>query len=317
MTRIDVRAINLNLLPALEALLVEGSVGGAARRMHVTQSAMSHSLARLRAVFDDPLLVASGRTMTATPRARRLAAQLPDALDRLASAVAPPEAFDPARSTRAFRIATLDLFELTALPDLLAYLARHAPGVVLEIERFSLAQLPALIAGDVDLALIGASQPIAFGGLRRAELYDDPFAVIARPGHPALGRLTLEKYLAYGHVLVSVEGRRDGVVDRALAKLGRQRRIALRVPSFATAPLAVLGNDCLCTIASSVAHRARALFGVRVAAPPLALPAARAVALWSRRLDDDPGAAWLRGLIVGGTAASRDLRRLMAAPRGG
>ena len=314
MSDIDVRAINLNLLPALEALLVEGSVSGAARRCHVTQSAMSHSLGKLRELFGDPLFVPSGRKMVPTARAQRLAAMLPRALDQLSDAVATPEPFDARTSSRVFRIATVDYFELNMLPDLLEHLGRVAPGVRLEIERFSGEHVAALAAGEIDLALIGASMPIPMAGLRRAHLYDDPFAVIARADHPAIGRrLDLETYVSLGHVLVSIEGRRDGAVDRALAKIGHRRNVTLRVPHFVSAPLAVLRSDSICTIASSVARRARELFGLRVYEPPIELPAAGVIALWSRRHDDEPAASWLRELFRSGRAASPYVRSLMRA----
>jgi DNA-binding transcriptional LysR family regulator len=320
MSAIDVRAINLNLLPALEALLVEGSVSAAARRVHVSQSAMSHSLARLRELFGDPLLAPLGRGLTPTPRAIQLRAALPAAFEQLRRALELPERFDPRTSTRAFRVATVDYFELTTLPDVLAYLGVHAPHVRLEIERFSPACVPSLVVGDLDLALIGSTQAAAPSGLRRAEVYEDPFAVIARKGHPAIkprAGLDLATYVALGHVLVSVEGRRDGAVDRALAKHGMTRRVALRVPHFMSAPLAVQRSDLICTIASSVAARAHELFGLRVLAPPseLALPAAKVVALWSQRHDEDPAQRWFRDLFLSGRAVSPQIRALLRAGR--
>lgn len=312
MRELDLGAINLNLLPALEALLTERGVGAAARRMHVTQSAMSHSLAKLRELFGDPILVPSGRRMALTPRAERLAATLPHALEQLHVAIATPEPFDARTSQRTFRIATVDYFELTMLPDLLRFLGKHAPGIGLEIERYSDATPAALLDGEVDLALIGDSARSAAPGLRRAPLFRDPFAVIARPDHPAIGRtLTLETYLSLGHVLVSIEGRRDGVVDRALTKLGTSRRVALRVPHFVSAPLAVMESDHVCTIASTVARRARELFRLRVLEPPIELPSAGVVASWSRRHDEDPAHAWLRELFLSGRAASPRIRELM------
>lgn len=311
MSNVDARLINLNLLPALEALLLEGSVSAAARRAHVSQSAMSHSLAKLRELFDDPLFVQTGRAMVPTPRARQLAATLPTALDALTRAVATPEQFDPRTSRRTFRVATVDYFELAVLPDVLAHLRTHAPGVSLSVERFSPASVTALAAGEIDLALVGSSAPIPLAGLRRAVLYEDPFSVLVRKDHPRVGRrLDLETYLSLGHVLVSVEGREDGAVDRALAKLGRTRTVALRVPSFVSAPLAVLSSDHLCTIASAVARRSHELFGLRVLAPPLALAPAGVVALWSRRAEADEGAAWFRGLLVRGEATSAYVRSL-------
>ncbi len=315
MSNIDVRAMNLNLLPALEALLAEGSVSGAARRAHVSQSAMSHSLAKLREVFGDPLFLPAGRRLVPTPRAVQLATSLPRALDLLSEAVAASEPFRPSVSRRVFRVATVDYFELTTLPYLLAYLKQHAPLVRLEIERFGAGHLSALAAGEVDLALVSAAVAPP-PGIRRAALYDDPFAVIVRPGHPLVRRtLDLETYLSVGHVLVSVEGRGEGVVDRALAKLGKARLVTLRVPHFISAPLAVVESDLICTIPSSVAQRAKDLFGLRVLPPPLELPPASAVALWSRRHDEDPAARWFRELFIAGEGTSPSLRALARRSR--
>lgn len=312
MSKIDVRAMNLNLLPALEALLVEGSVGGAARRMHVSQSAMSHSLAKLREVFGDPLLVQHGRGLVPTERAVHLLSTLPTAIEGMSAALSAPEPFDPKTSNQVFRLATVDYFELTMLPGVLDYLAKSAPFASLDIERFTPASLTELARGDIDLALVGGSVPHPPTGLRRAALFRDPFSVIARKGHPDIGRhLDLETYLRLGHVLVSVEGGKEGAVDRALAKLGRTRRVALRVPHFVSAPLAVRSSNHVSTIASSVAERARELFGVRVYSPPLEVPAAQVVALWPRRHDADPARQWFRDLFLSARAAPPNIRALM------
>ncbi len=316
MSNFDVRTINLNLLPALEALLIEGSVGGAARRTHVSQSAMSHSLAKLRELFDDPLLVPSGRRLVPTERAIALSATLPAALEHLRDAMIRPEPFDPRTSLRTFRLATVDYFELTTLPDVLEHLRRQAPGIGLEIERFTPASAAHLVGGELDLALVGGTVPAPPTGLRRTSLYREPFAVLARPGHPRIGRrLDLATYLELGHVLVSVEGRRDGVVDRALSKLGEARRVALRVPHFTSAPMAVLHSDHICTLPSSVARRAHELFGLRMLSPPLAVPAAEVGALWPERHENDPARRWFRELFLSGRAMSRYTRALILRRR--
>lgn len=303
----DPRAMNLNLLPALEALLETRSVSAAARRTHVSQSAMSHTLARLRAVLGDALLVPEGRGLALTPHAQRLAERLPGALDGLAEALSPRERFDPKTTRRTFRVATLDYFEMVILEDVMAHLAAHAPDASLWIERVSPATLSALAAGEVDLALVGDGSLPRLPSLARHALFRDPFAVMLRPEHPAARAraLTLDRYLEFPHVVVTVEGRADGAVDRALDALGRTRDVRLRVPHFATAPLAVLGSDAICTIARSVALRARALHGVVVKPPPLALPEPGVVAVWPRRLDADEGARWLRSLFVDGTLRPR------------
>lgn len=311
MSDIDIRAINLNLLPALEALLEERNVSAAARRAHVSQSAMSHSLSKLRELFGDPLLAPSGRALVLTPQATRIARSLSTALDRLGASIAPSPPFDPRTTRRTFRVATLDYFELTVLGDLLAHLEAHAPGARLEIDRFSASSLPALAAGEIDLALVGDVPATRTAGLCRRELHSDPFSVMLRPGHPALAKkkLSLEAYLELKHVLVSVEGRGAGVVDRALERRGARRQVVLRVPHFMSAPLAVLQSDCICTIARSVAERARELFGIELRAPPIELPDTAIVALWSKRVDEDDGGRWFRNLFVDRVVPVRKGRR--------
>lgn len=316
MNNFELRGANLNLLPALEALLETRSVTVAARRLHVTQSAMSHSLAKLRELLGDPLLVPAGRALVLSPRAAQLAEALPAALNQLERTLAPSQPFDPATSRRCFRVATLDYFEFVLIGDLLAHAREHAPGVEIWIERFTPTSLAALLAGELDLALVGEGSAARHPGITRRELFRDPFAVMLRDGHPALRKktLTLESYLAHPHVVVTVEGRPDGAVDRALERLGARRTIALRVPHFATAPLAVLSSDAICTIASSVADRARALHPITLRRPPLELPAAGIVALWPKRAEADPGGRWFRELFLpGGALASRTGRRVRGA----
>ena len=313
MSIVDARRINLNLVPALEALLETRSVSAAARRTHVSQSAMSHSLAKLRGVLGDPLLVPEGRALALTPRAAQLAETLPEALDRLVRTLAPPAAFLASETRRIFRIATLDYFEFAIIGDLLAYLSVHAPHAQVWVERVSALSLEPLVRGEIDVALVGETSLPRSAALRRAELFRDPFTVMMRRGHPAARtrRLSMERYLEYPHVVVTIEGRADGAVDRALEPHGRARQVVLRLPHFSTAPLAVLASDALCTIASTVGRRAAALYPIELRAPPIALPSAGVVAVWSKRAEADEAGRWLRGLFIDGkvmpkrTAATR------------
>ena len=313
MSNLDLSQINLNLLPALEALLETRNVSAAARKAHVSQSAMSHTLAKLRAVLADPLLIPSGRTLVLTPLAARLSAALPSALDRLAETLAPSPPFDPHTTTRTFRLVTLDYFEIVILGDFMAYFRAHAPNAAVWIDRVSERALSSLVAGEVDLALIGEASLPRSNALCRVELYRDPFVVMMRRHHPAAKRrsLSLTNYLAYPHVVVTVEGRADGAVDRALEAHGARRTIVLRLPHFATAPLAVRDSDALCTIASSVAERARELFAIELRTPPLELPSASVIATWSKRVDEDAGGRWFRSLFLEGHASSKQVRARM------
>lgn len=313
MSSIDFRALNLNLLPVLEALLVERTVSGAARRMGVSQSAMSHSLAKLRAALDDPLLVLSGRRMRLTPRAEAMLGELPRALEGLQRVLAGDDAFDPATSSRTFTIASFDYFDLAILPSLLAYLREHAPRVRLRVERASAATASRLVAGEIDAMLVGGSTKLSGQGLRRRELYRDPFKVIVRRDHPRVKRrLTLQTYVELDHVLVSVDGGVEGALDRALRAHDRTRRVTLRVPHFTSAPVAVATSDLVCTLASTVAWRAAELFGLRVLEPPIEVAPAPVVMAWPRVHETDPGRCWFRRVLAEGDALPAGVRRLMA-----
>ncbi|MCH9686341.1 MAG: LysR family transcriptional regulator [Deltaproteobacteria bacterium] len=157
MTDIDFRTLNLNLVPALHALLSERSVGAAARRMGVSQSAMSHSLGRLRAQLEDELLVVAGRRMVLTPRGKEIASCLPEALERLRGALSGPPSFDPATARNSVSIATVDFFEFIALPSLLQALSRLAPGIDVNIERLSPDSARRLASGELDFILAGSA----------------------------------------------------------------------------------------------------------------------------------------------------------------
>lgn len=311
MNDFDLSQINLNLVPALSALLREASVSRAARRVGVSQSAMSHSLSRLRELFDDPLLVLVGRAMVLTPRAEQLAAQLPDALEHLQRALRGPATFEPGTADLVFRIATVDYFELTSLPYLIEHLARVAPRVRLAVQRLSATSADALARGEIDLVLATAGFTRR-AGVRGAELYRDPFKVIARAGHPGIGRkLSLDAYLRHDHVLVQLEPGVTGAVDRVLARSGHTRRVGLFVPHFVSAPLAVAASNMLSTLASSVAQRAKALVDIRIYDPPIEIPAAPIAMYWPRAHEVDPARTWFRELIGSGVAFPRAIRRLM------
>ncbi|MBV1860293.1 MAG: LysR family transcriptional regulator [Nannocystaceae bacterium] len=309
MSTFDIRAFNLNLVSALDALLRHRAVGLAAREVGVSQSAMSHSLAKLREQLGDPLLVSQGRRFELSARAQAIAAELPELLDRLGTTLGGGASFDPRTAELTIRIATVDYFEFTALPTLMTYLREHAPGIRLSIERLTPDSAALLQAGRLDLILAGTTL-VRGAGLECAELFQDPFTVIARQGHPAIRRrLTLKAYLEATHVVVRFEGRGVPVVDRVLERAGHQRSVGLYVPHFVTAPLVVSESDMICTIARTVAQRARSLIGIRMFAPPVELPLASIRMWWPRAHEHDPGRAWFRDLLLCGKGMPPELGR--------
>ena len=314
------RGVDLNLLAALDALTRTASVTLAAAQLGVTQSAMSHTLRRLRGLFDDPLLVRSKGGMVLTPRAEALRVPLRGGLRSLARVLAEPHAFAPASAQRTFRIAAPDLFSILVFPPLLRTLAERAPGVDLALVPAPPRLADALETGDVDVVVHPVLlDPRGFGldvrvddELQRTALFRDGFRCFARAEHPALtGRkLGLRKYTTLDHVLVSPSGRGPGVVDYLLAEQGLSRRVALRVPQFAAALEVVTQTNLILTGPASLARsRIGATLVSRPA--PFALPEHAITMVWHPRFTDEPGHRWLRELLVevarprrGGTPAA-------------
>jgi len=298
MDRFELANFNLNLLVALDALLGERSVSAAAKLARVTPSAMSHSLAELRALLGDPLLVRSGRAMVLTPRAEALGPPLRKVLLDAKRLLAGGARFDPASAERRFVIAAPDFLATLLLPSLLAAIAREAPGIALEIvpsARRGNAWL--LESGELDLAL-GAVVDHS-SAIRRMDLCTEGFACAVRKGHPAIvGKLDLESYVETPHLVITLgDDATPTWIDQALAKLGKRRKVALKVRYFMAAPLLIAKSDLLLTGPSMLIRYFARLVPLQVLAPPIELPTYPEEAYWHERFDDDPAHAWLRSLV--------------------
>lgn len=286
-------------LVALDVLLRRRSVSAAARELGVTQSAMSHTLARLRARFDDPLLVRAGRGLVPTVRAEGMAPRLREAIEALSAAVAAPR-FEPAEARRSFRLAMPDYGELVLLPALLPRLAA-APGVDLVVVRAPDA-FEALAGGAVDLVIQPRRPEDDRAGLRTRVLFRDGFVCVVRPGHPLAEVPDLDHFVAARHLLVAPRGSFGGIVDDALAARGLRRRTVVAAPSFVAAPYLVARSDLVLTLAERVARLVAPGLGLRVLPHPLELPLFSTSMIWHDRADGDPGHGWLREQLVAAAA---------------
>lgn len=296
----DLRAVNLNLLLALDALLRERSVSRAAQRMGLSQPAMSNALAQLRELIGDPLLVRAPGGMAPTPRALELAEPLRRALAILEEVVQPPAAFDPARSTASFVLAMSDYAEMLLLPELLRRLSEQAPGVDLQVLPWGLHEVPPGLAdGTIDV-MVGFHEGDPLPPGHHAEpLLDDHFVCIVRRDHPTVGRrLTLDAYLRLRHVVVTERIGASGVLDDVLARLGKRRRVVARVPRFFMVPYLVAQTDLVAAVDSRVARHYERLLPIRVLKVPLDdLPSGRMGMVWHARSDADPPRRWLRDVL--------------------
>ncbi|MCB9745288.1 MAG: LysR family transcriptional regulator [Alphaproteobacteria bacterium] len=283
--------LDLNLLRALDALLAERNVTRAAKRLGLSQSATSHALQRLRDTLDDPILVRDGRRMVPTPRAEALAPALSATLDDLRRLLERGTRFDPATATARFSLACPNGLG-PLIPRILAALS-DAPGVSLEV-RSSAGDIADLSA-DVVLEAMPSEAPglVARGlGVVRQQ-------VALRRGHPLLdGPWTLERYVAWPHVLVHDGRGGRSIVEQALEAAGVRRRVGLEVNGWLLAAHVVAETDLLFTSAGALLAPLCAPLGLRLLEPPLPVPEVPVAALWPERLKADPGHRWFRERVI-------------------
>lgn len=290
--------MDLNLLVAFDALYRTRSVTRAAREQGVTQSAMSHTLRRLRDELGDPLFVRGRGGMVPTPVADALAQPVRAGLGILERAVDDPGAFDPATSTRTFRLMTPDMVEVLAIPALLEHVSTHAPGIHIEIAAPTIGrESEALASGSVDVAL-GVPRELT-PDIRVRRLYTETFACLVRVDHPAVDdTLDMSTYASLPHALISPGGSGPGPADRALAAHGLTRRIALRTPNFLVAPWLVARSDLIVTAPRRLCERMVQTFPLRLVECPIELPSFDMQMAWHPRMHADAGHRWLRERLV-------------------
>lgn len=294
--------IDANLLISLDALLREASVTKAARRVGLTQSAMSHALGRLREHLGDPLLVRAGRQMVLTAKAEALAPRVAHLVEEMSRVFAPDEGFEPAALTRTFSLRTTDHILFVLMPELDALLNREAPLVDLVVTSLTEPGIEILRHGQTDLA-VGVYSDLP-SDVRSQGLFTDRFVCLVRRDHPVVrSGLGLSQYSAMPHVLVAPRGTPGGIVDQVLAEHGVRRRVARAVPHFLVAPFLVARSDAVVTMSERLAQRIAPVLDLAMLEPPVALPHYTLAMVWHERQDADPAHRWLRDAIV--RAASR------------
>ncbi|GAA5177404.1 LysR family transcriptional regulator [Niveibacterium umoris] len=292
----DLNGIDLNLLVALQALMQEAHVTRAAERLGVTQPAMSRTLGRLRALFGDPLFVRTPSGLKPTPRAEALRERLDATLADVAGLIAPP-LFDPAQARGRWCISTTDYGANSMLPRVVERLHREAPQLDLTISAWRDDQgYRQLESGEAQLALATVAQAPA--GIHGRGLGDDQFVCLLRAGHAALSQdFDLETFLKLPQILIHLGGADPrGVVDLALERIGRARRVAVRVANFMAALSIAARSDMVVSVPRTLARLYGSGLGLVEREVPLDLPRIRYALLWHERLHHDPGHSWLRTL---------------------
>lgn len=298
-------SIDLNLLTALDALLSEGSVLGAARRMNLSAPAMSRTLARVRQAFGDEILVRAGRRMVPTPRALELRARVRGLVEDARAVMRPASLSDPSLLVRSFTIRASDYVAGVFGAPLQAIAAREAPQITLRFADQGKEDLAALREGriDLDIGVLGDIGP----EIRVQTLLRDRFVAVVRIGHPLLkGRMTARRFAAAAHVSASRRGRNRGPIDDALAAQGLSRKVKFVVPGFHAAMLTAAASDIVAAVPLAVAATAIRLgLKVRYVELPIATPNIVITQAWHPRFDADAGHRWLRRTVQKALSSGR------------
>ena len=321
---IHLSRVDLNLLVLFDAVLAERHVGRAAARMHLTASAVSHGLGRLRRLLHDPLFLRTPKGVAPTARALELAAPVAEVLSRVRGVLASAEPFDPKTSTRRFSIGAPDGASAVFLPPLLEAIRRSAPDVDVSLRQLLPAEgeasperawrlaYDALDGRALDVAVIPTGDvPARF---HAQPLYDEDFVIAVRAGHPYAKAPTLARYCAMQHLVVSHTGDAQGFVDAALAQHGRTRRVAATVPNFMLALAVVAETDLLSAFPRAFVARHAARFGVVAIEPPLALPRFQLNAVAPAVAMRDGGLAWLFDVLRETAPPSPSAKRRRRTP---
>jgi DNA-binding transcriptional LysR family regulator len=290
--------IDLNLLVALDALLTERSVTRAAARVGLRQSTMSSSLGRLRALLGDELLTRVPEGMALTPRAMNLVEPVRSALRQFQGIVLREDAFDPKTVERVFTIALTGSLEVSFGPLLLDLLRREAPGIRLSLRTLDYATLlPDIDADQIDMAI---------GLIKNGQMHHK-VRPLCRYGYLCLfnaellgieAPVSLEDYLRFPHVLTSVSGTVHGVVDDALAEIGRHRVLAATTPRFVTVPFLVKSAPVMTTMVDDLAVSFAKLLGLTTSPVPVPVKDFAVSMLWHSSYDRDPAHRWMREVVV-------------------
>ncbi|MCD5992801.1 LysR family transcriptional regulator [Pseudomonas sp. CDFA 602] len=288
---------DLNLLIALDALLAEGSVVGAARRMHLSPAAMSRTLTRIREAMGDPVLVRAGRGLVPTPRALAMQAQVRELVEQAAQVFQTPDEVDMSTLERCFNVRSNDVFFGSFGAMLLEAIRLDAPQCTLRFVPEGPDDDDSLREGKIDLYI--ATRRNYGPEIKVQGLFDTRACGLVREGHPIFDEpITPERFAMFDQVSVSRRGRARGPIDPALAALGLERRIGLITPHFHSAIFGVAESDLILTLPEPMVWGMKTLgLRMRPFAIPLRLEPISVTQAWHPRFDQDQAHRWLRQTV--------------------
>ncbi len=296
-TTVNLSSLDLNLLVVFDAILKDRNITVAARRVGLSQPAMSSALARLRKVFDDPLFVRASNGMLPTPHAQLLAAPIQRACELVVSALEIDTAFEPATATNTFRFYMTDIGEAVYLPKLIGAIAQRAPGVKLKLLRIpEQGEQAAMAAGDVDLAV--GFFPDLQAGFFQQRLYSDEFVCLVRADHPQVqDRMSVQQFVSMRHAVIATAGTgHEGTIGRAVAK--HRLQVSLTLPHFMALPLIVSQTDYVVIVPRRLALAFAGHANIRMVESPIKIPSFEIKQHWHERYHHTPANQWIRSLVA-------------------
>jgi LysR family nod box-dependent transcriptional activator len=285
--------LDLNLLVALDALLEEQSITAAGKRLHLSPSATSGALARLREYFADELLTQIGRRMVLTPLGEMLRSSVRDCLLHIQATVELRPGFDPSTSTRRFVLMMSDYVATVLMPAVLQSLQQHAPGVTVELLSHNERPWETLERGEIDLLVL----PEKFVSREHPSqsLFSDDFVCICWSGNTVVGEsVTLERFFELTHVVARPGRSRPPTIDAwFFERFGQARRVEVVAMNFGTVPHLLIGTNRIATVHRRLASVFASALPLRVLEPPLPMPPVVEAIQWHRYRDRDPARIWL------------------------
>jgi DNA-binding transcriptional LysR family regulator len=288
---------DLELLAIFDEIYKTGNVTRAAANLGLPQSTVSLGLGRLRSHFNDRLFSRTARGMVPTPRAQNAIGDVRRAMQALQHALADQPVFDPAGSTREFRVCMTDISEIVLLPRLLNHLRETGPGIRLEISKISQDSPAELADGSVDLAV--GFMPHLEAGFYQQVLFDQQFVCLASASHPRVrDTLSRDMLRQESHIRVLSSGTGHAIVDKVLIAEGIERRIALKLPSFLGVARIVAQTELLAIVPYRYASEVAESEAVRLLPVPVALPGFQVKQHWHERYHADVSNRWLRQTVA-------------------
>lgn len=299
--------VDLNLFIVFEAIFALGSITAAGRKLNLSQSAVSHALARLRTLFEDPLFERNSKGMVPTPLARTLIVDVRNALQSMECTLQKTVHFDLSTTQRRFAIAMGDPFDSLLLPSLMQGIGPAAPGIEIETVYSDRRRVEAaLLDGSLDMA-IDVLIPTA-PEIGHAPMLSEPLVVLARQGHPAIrGGIDLDTYLQQDHIQVSARRRGLSVEDISLRRAGLTRHVSLRCQHYAAASRIVSQTDMLMTMPRSFARLTNEAVNNQILPAPFPSLRLELFLYWHVRSENDAAARWLREQILATMAVGRTI----------